>query len=78
MVFITTQIKIIKLGVADLHTLEAVAAAKSATSSCQPVLAVDGSEIYSEGRSADYDSEDDEIEESISGKDNIHENKREM
>ncbi|QCE08415.1 uncharacterized protein LOC114190458 [Vigna unguiculata] len=52
------------LGVADLKTPEAVAAAESAISTCQPVisLAADGSEIDSEDSGADDDSEDDENE----------------
>lgn len=52
------------LGVADLHTSEAVAAAESAISTCQPVipLAADGSETDSEESSSDDDSGDDEIE----------------
>lgn len=54
------------LGVADLHTPEAVAAAESAISTFQPVipLAADGSETDSEGSSADDDGGDDEIENS--------------
>ncbi|RDX90176.1 hypothetical protein CR513_27988, partial [Mucuna pruriens] len=52
------------LGVADLHTPEAVAAAESAISTCQTVipLAADGSDTYSEESSADDDSGNDEIE----------------
>ncbi|KAL2324310.1 hypothetical protein Fmac_023368 [Flemingia macrophylla] len=86
------------LGVADLHTPEAVAAAESAISTSQPVipLAADDSETDSEESSTDNDSGDDEIEsgendhgdgnsdekplslvqESISGKDNIHEKQK--
>ncbi|CAJ1977300.1 unnamed protein product [Sphenostylis stenocarpa] len=87
------------LGVADLKTPEAVAAAESAISTFQPVipLAADGSETDSEDSSADNDNEDDEIEnsdndcndgsigekgngsvnqESISGNDNIHEQRK--
>ncbi|XP_061355643.1 uncharacterized protein LOC133300158 [Gastrolobium bilobum] len=54
------------LGVADLHTPEAVAAAESAISRCQPVisLAADGSETDSDESSADDDNGDDEIESS--------------
>jgi len=54
------------LGVADLKTPEAVAAAESAISTCQSVipLAADGSDTDSEGGGADDDSEDDEIESS--------------
>jgi hypothetical protein len=58
------------LGVADLHTPEAVAAAESAVSSCQPVisLAADGSEIDSEEESgADDDNEDAEIDSNVDG-----------
>ncbi|KAL2602238.1 hypothetical protein AAZV13_10G215100 [Glycine max] len=49
------------LGVADLHTQEAVAAAESAISTCQSVipLAADGSETDSEESSTDNDSDDD-------------------
>lgn len=52
------------IGVADLHTPEAVAAAESAISSCQPViqLADDGTETDSDGSSADDGNGDDEIE----------------
>ncbi|XP_057428438.1 uncharacterized protein LOC130721868 isoform X2 [Lotus japonicus] len=52
------------LGVADLHTPEAVAAAESAITSGQHVisLAADGSEMDSEASSADDDSGDDETE----------------
>ncbi|KAK7390996.1 hypothetical protein VNO78_19267 [Psophocarpus tetragonolobus] len=54
------------LGVADLHTPEAVAAAESAIATCQPVmpLAADGSETYSEDSSTEDDSGDDDIESS--------------
>ncbi|KAG4910320.1 hypothetical protein GLYMA_20G137100v4 [Glycine max] len=54
------------LGVADLHTPEAVAAAESAISTCQPVipLAADGSETDSEESSTDDDCGDDDIESS--------------
>ncbi|TKY51064.1 hypothetical protein E2542_SST22573 [Spatholobus suberectus] len=54
------------LGVADLHTPEAVAAAESAISTCQPVipLAADDSQTDSEESGADDDSGDDEIENS--------------
>ncbi|CAJ2668495.1 unnamed protein product [Trifolium pratense] len=50
------------LGVADLHTPEAVAAAESAISGCQPVISLpaDGSEIDSEEESSV--DEDDEID----------------
>lgn len=52
------------LGIADLHTPEAVAAAESAISGCQPVipLAVDSSDTESEDSSNDKedDSEYDE------------------
>ncbi|GAU44590.1 hypothetical protein TSUD_136370 [Trifolium subterraneum] len=53
------------LGVADLHTPEAVAAAESAISGCQPVisLAADGSEIDSEEESSV--DEDDEIDSNV-------------
>ncbi|AES71707.2 hypothetical protein MTR_3g080910 [Medicago truncatula] len=56
------------LGVADLHTPEAVAAAESAVSSCQPVisLAADDSEIDSEEESgADDANEDAEIDSNV-------------
>ncbi|KAK7383376.1 hypothetical protein VNO78_29054 [Psophocarpus tetragonolobus] len=54
------------LGVADLHTPEAVAAAESAIATCQPVmpLAADGSETYSEDSSTEDDSGGDDIESS--------------
>lgn len=50
------------LGVADLHTSEAVAAAESAISGSQPVipLAADSSETDSDESSSNDDSEDDE------------------
>ncbi|KAL2602237.1 hypothetical protein GLYMA_10G254400v4 [Glycine max] len=53
--------KDLMLGVADLHTQEAVAAAESAISTCQSVipLAADGSETDSEESSTDNDSDDD-------------------
>ena len=61
------------LGVADLHTPEAVAAAESAISSCQPVipLAADGSETEtdSDESSDEDDSGDDGIESNDDGND---------
>lgn len=56
------------LGVADLHTPEAVAAAESAISGCQPVisLAADGSEIDSEEEEEESSvDEDDEIDNNV-------------
>ncbi|XP_027364940.1 uncharacterized protein LOC113871999 [Abrus precatorius] len=58
------------LGIADLHTPEAVAAAESAISNCQPVipLAADGNGTDSEESSTD-DESDEEVEGNDNGKD---------
>lgn len=57
------------LGVADLHTPEAVAAAESAISSCQPVISLpgDGSEIDSEEESSDDDDDDGKTDRNLDG-----------
>ncbi|XP_004498585.1 uncharacterized protein [Cicer arietinum] len=68
------------LGVADLHTPEAVAAAESAISSCQPVisLAADGREIESEEESSDDDDDDDDDDDIVDECDNGNDGKQPM
>ena len=57
------------LGVADLHTPEAVAAAESAIVGCQPVISLDASSSESESESEDSsDNDDDTNDETNKGK----------